>query len=68
MGRGAVAAGVAVMVAFMPLGYLGLRCLDTAADKYAAKRDVRQGAMSELLSAIKLVKLNGRDSRGRVCH
>ena len=43
MGRGAVAAGVAVMVAFMPLGYLGLRCLDTAADKYAAKRDVRQG-------------------------
>ena len=43
MGRGAVAAGVSIMVVFMPLGYFGLRWLDVAADKYAAKRDVRQG-------------------------
>ena len=79
MGRGAVAAGVSIMVVFMPLGYFGLRWLDVAADKYAAKRDVRQGKskprspaadrcwltsvwavlVSELLSAIKLIKLCG---------
>jgi hypothetical protein len=59
MGRGAVAAGVAVMLSFCPLGYLGISRLDTYADKYANKRDKRQGQMGELLSAIKLVKLNG---------
>jgi ABC-type multidrug transport system fused ATPase/permease subunit len=59
MGRGAVGAGVAVMLAFSPLGYLGISRLDMYADKYANKRDTRQGQMGELLSAIKLVKLNG---------
>ena len=59
MGRGAVAAGVAVMLSFCPLGYLGISRLDIYADKYANKRDKRQGQMGELLSAIKLVKLNG---------
>ena len=57
--QGAVGAGVSVMVAFCPLGYLGISRLDFYNDKYASKRDKRQGQMSEMLSAIKLVKLNG---------
>ena len=59
MGRASTAAGVGVMLAFSPIGYLGIANLDRCADKYAVKRDKRQGQMGELLAAIKLVKLNG---------
>ena len=66
MGRGAVAAGVSIMVVFMPLGYFGLRWLDVAADKYAAKRDVRQGKSKPRSPAADRCWLT-RGVCGRVC-
>jgi ABC-type multidrug transport system fused ATPase/permease subunit len=59
MGRGAVFSGLAVMVGVAPLSGIALGQIDKYWDKSQVKRDKRMGQLNELLSSIKLVKLNG---------
>ena len=62
MGRGAVFAGLTVMCGLAPLTGVAVTQIEKYWDKSQAKRDKRMGQLNELLSAIKLVKLNGWES------